>query len=273
MRHRLRQGAQILKVHDGQTLSSELANGQARSGECQWWNDDVQARTVFQAGIDHGRRLVDASTRWRQQSLDHTFQRGSAFKASCVPCQSASPFNEDVDRPIDHDLADLVVRQQVRTVPDEPDRGDGVVTVAVPPFQPAKTAQTEGPPLLLINVYSARKKHEDNLLNCGIFDAELAKAEAEYESLEKRGLQFDDELMNKMEKAGGPDYRYLTSLAFRQTIAAHKLVADVDGQPMLFSKENDSNGCIDTVDVTYPSSPFFLYFNPKLLEAQLEPVM
>jgi Domain of unknown function (DUF4965)/Domain of unknown function (DUF5127)/Domain of unknown function (DUF1793)/Domain of unknown function (DUF4964) len=101
----------------------------------------------------------------------------------------------------------------------------------------------------------------------------LAKAEAEYESLEKRGLQFDDELMGKMEKAGGPDYRYLTSLAFRQTIAAHKLVADVDGQPMLFSKENDSNGCIDTVDVTYPSSPFFLYFNPKLLEAQLEPLM
>jgi hypothetical protein len=108
----------------------------------------------------------------------------------------------------------------------------------------------------------------------GLSEADmLAKAEAEFESLEKRGLQFDEELMEKMGKVGGQDYRYLTSLAFRQTIAAHKLVADVDGQPMLFSKENDSNGCIDTVDVTYPSSPFFLYFNPKLLEAQLEPLM
>jgi hypothetical protein len=76
-----------------------------------------------------------------------------------------------------------------------------------------------------------------------------------------------------MLKAGGADYAYLTALLFRQTLAAHKLVADVDGTPMLFSKENDSNGCIDTVDVTYPSSPFFLLFNPTLLQAQLEPLM
>ena len=101
----------------------------------------------------------------------------------------------------------------------------------------------------------------------------LSRAEAEYTSLEERGVRFDEEEMAHMQKAGGVDYRYLTTLAFRQTIAAHKLVADLDGQPMLFSKENDSNGCIDTVDVTYPSSPFFLYFNPKLLEAQLEPLM
>ena len=101
----------------------------------------------------------------------------------------------------------------------------------------------------------------------------LSVAEADYDSLEKRGSDFDEEVMNRMQEIGGADYRYLTSLAFRQTIAAHKLVADIDGQPMFFSKENDSNGCIDTVDVTYPSSPFFLYFNPKLLEAQLEPLM
>ncbi|QHS52941.1 glutaminase family protein [Edaphobacter sp. 12200R-103] len=101
----------------------------------------------------------------------------------------------------------------------------------------------------------------------------LATSEKEYAQIEQRGTKFDDETMAAMEKAGGADYKYLTSLLFRQTIAAHKLVADIDGTPMFFSKENDSNGCIDTVDVTYPSSPFFLLFNPKLLEAQLEPVM
>src|SRR5207302_503358 len=48
---------------------------------------------------------------------------------------------------------------------------------------------------------------------------------------------------------------------------------DVDGQPMLFPKENFSHGCISTVDVIYPSSPFFLLFNPELVKAQLRPLM
>jgi hypothetical protein len=108
----------------------------------------------------------------------------------------------------------------------------------------------------------------------GMTESELLRiAEKEYPTLESRGVKFDTALTADMRKVGGDDYAYLTALLFRQTIAAHKLVADLDGTPMLFSKENDSNGCIDTVDVTYPSSPFFLFFNPQLLKAQLEPLM
>ena len=101
----------------------------------------------------------------------------------------------------------------------------------------------------------------------------LAKAESEYPSLEERGQKFDRELTEDLEKSGGKAYTQLAILAYRQTLAAHGFVADADGTPMLFPKENFSNGCISTVDVLYPSSPFFLFFNPALLEAQLKPVM
>ena len=57
-----------------------------------------------------------------------------------------------------------------------------------------------------------------------------------------------------------------------QAIAAHKLVEDANGVPFFMPKENFSNGSISTVDVLYPSSPMFLFLNPKLVEAQLEPV-
>ena len=101
----------------------------------------------------------------------------------------------------------------------------------------------------------------------------LAEAERDYPDLEKRGEAFDHDLTADLEQAGGPAYTQLATLAYRQTLAAHGFAADIDGTPMLFPKENFSNGCISTVDVLYPSAPFFLFFNPELLEAQLKPVM
>jgi len=101
----------------------------------------------------------------------------------------------------------------------------------------------------------------------------LDAAEAQYPSLEAQGKTFDEELTADLTKVGGEHYAAIAILAYRQTIAAHKLVADANGDPMLFAKENFSNGCIATVDVLYPSAPFFLFFQPKLLEAQLLPVL
>lgn len=101
----------------------------------------------------------------------------------------------------------------------------------------------------------------------------LETAEHEYAELEKRGAKYDAELQGDLTKAGGEDYAKLAILAYRQTLAAHKLVADWDGTPYLFAKENFSNGDIGTVDVLYPSAPFFLFLNPRLLEAQMVPVL
>jgi hypothetical protein len=101
----------------------------------------------------------------------------------------------------------------------------------------------------------------------------LDRAETQYSALDKRADAFDAELTADLTKAGGEHYAAIAVLAYRQTLAAHKLVADVNGDAMLFAKENFSNGCIATVDVLYPSAPFFLFFQPKLLEAQLLPVL
>jgi hypothetical protein len=101
----------------------------------------------------------------------------------------------------------------------------------------------------------------------------LRKAWLEYDALAQKAHSFDERLMADLTRAGGEKYARLASLAYRQTVAAHKLTADLDGTPLLFSKENFSNGCIATVDVTYPSAPFFLLFNPELLRAQLRPVL
>lgn len=95
----------------------------------------------------------------------------------------------------------------------------------------------------------------------------------DYEKLSARAEQFDEKLMADSRHAGGPAYATLTALAYRQGIAAQKLVADLDGTPLMFPKENFSNGCIATVDVIYPAAPQLLYFNPELLKATLAPVL
>lgn len=101
----------------------------------------------------------------------------------------------------------------------------------------------------------------------------LQNAEKDYASLQKRCAAFDAELVRDAQNVGGDSYARLITLAYRQTFAAHKIVADDQGRALHFSKENFSNGCIATVDITYPTAPFFLLLNPTLLEGQLKPVL
>jgi hypothetical protein len=95
---------------------------------------------------------------------------------------------------------------------------------------------------------------------------------ADRDSVCARARAFGDDLLQKLVAAGGDTYARLGLLAFRQTLGAHALVADIDGKLLYFSKENGSNGCLGTVDLTYPSAPFYLEFAPELLEAQMRPI-
>ncbi len=89
---------------------------------------------------------------------------------------------------------------------------------------------------------------------------------ADYPSLLKKCKAFDVNMMKDAVAAGGKEYADLCALAYRQAIHAHKLVEAPNGDLLWLSKENNSNGSIGTVDVTYPSAPLFLLYNPKLAE-------
>ncbi|MDF2440485.1 MAG: hypothetical protein JWN98_1469 [Abditibacteriota bacterium] len=101
----------------------------------------------------------------------------------------------------------------------------------------------------------------------------LPRANSQFPSLLARCDRFDAELLSDARRVGGEPFARLVTMAYRQTLAAHKVAADHRGRALHFSKENFSNGCIATVDVTYPASPFFLLLNPTLLKGQLIPVL
>ena len=96
-------------------------------------------------------------------------------------------------------------------------------------------------------------------------------AEREEEIL-ARCEKFDRKLLRDARRVGGEDYAKIVTAAYRQTIAAHKLVADENGELLFISKEDDSNGCAATVDVSYPSVPLFLLYRPELVAAMCRPI-
>ena len=99
----------------------------------------------------------------------------------------------------------------------------------------------------------------------------LSLAEKDYERLRMRCDTFDTELEADLRRVGGEAYERIGALAYRQSFAAQQLVADANGKPLFFSKENNSNGSIATVDILYPTSPQMLLLSPALLRASLVP--
>lgn len=108
-------------------------------------------------------------------------------------------------------------------------------------------------------------KHDGKV---SIFDA-FERAKANYQSIMERCRDFDAMIMKDAEKAGGKKYAEICAASYRHVMAAHKLFTDKEGNLLFFSKENNSNGCINTVDLTYPSAPLFLVYNPDLMKGMM----
>ena len=94
----------------------------------------------------------------------------------------------------------------------------------------------------------------------------------DFSTATSRCVRLDAKIEKDAIKAGGKDYAALCALAFRQAYAATEL-ASKDGKPWAFLKEISSNGNMQTVDVTYPSVPVFLYADPAYLGLILAPVL
>jgi hypothetical protein len=100
-------------------------------------------------------------------------------------------------------------------------------------------------------------------------EMEFEKAAKNYKKILSDCMKTDSIIYTDALKSGGGEYAELCVMAYRQSIAAHKLVKSPQGELLFLSKENFSNGSINTVDVTYPSAPLYLAYNPGLLEGML----
>lgn len=104
------------------------------------------------------------------------------------------------------------------------------------------------------------------------FGIMVSAAKSEYSSIKRQCDNFEDKLLEEAAKFG-EDYIAIVSLAYRQAVAAHKLSCDDENNLIFLSKECESNGCMGTLDLTYPSMPLFLKYNPDLVEAMLRPIV
>lgn len=92
---------------------------------------------------------------------------------------------------------------------------------------------------------------------------------ARYDELMKLSRQQDKTIYDDALTSGNVKYAELLSGSYRQVLAAHKLFQDDGGRLLYFSKENNSNGCVNTVDLTYPSAPLFLMYNTDLQKGMM----
>lgn len=125
--------------------------------------------------------------------------------------------------------------------------------------------------LVSINYFGEWRKAYWTIKYKTILEA-ISAAFADQKKVYKQASEIDSEIEAKAKKIGGDEYAFLCVMSYRHAIAAHKLITDEDQNLIFLSKENDSNGCIGTVDVSYPSVPLFMLYNTEYVKGMLRPI-
>lgn len=113
--------------------------------------------------------------------------------------------------------------------------------------------------------YKGYWAHEGKVSIFDMFD----RLERDYDHIMKLCRDMDKTIYDDGLAAGNAHYAEILSAAYRHVNAAHKLFRDDEGHLLFFSKENNSNGCVNTVDLTYPEAPLYLCYNPELQKAMM----
>lgn len=109
-----------------------------------------------------------------------------------------------------------------------------------------------------------------DVTNKTIFEA----IEESYASLDKviNVCKEEEIKLNNLMSSYDDKTKFVLLAGYRQSIGAHKLVKDKNNEVLFLSKECNSDGCIATVDVTYPTMPLYLLLNPLLVKGMLIPI-
>ena len=116
---------------------------------------------------------------------------------------------------------------------------------------------------LMKPLWSSHFQTNEELLTFHYFD---------YRNAAKLAGDYSEQLNKDAFSSGAEDYRDIVALSARQVMGATTFSGTPDN-PILFLKEISSNGNFQTIDVIFPSFPFFLYTNPRWLAYLLEPLI
>ena len=101
----------------------------------------------------------------------------------------------------------------------------------------------------------------------------FAEFQDRYDEIMNRCKMQDQIIYDDGLASGNDKYAEILCASYRHCIAAHKIFQDKKGNLLFFSKENNSNGCVNTVDLTYPSAPLFLLYNTELMKGMCTSIL